>query len=884
MEDKNDIVSVAIEEEVQNSYLDYAMSVIVSRAIPDVRDGLKPVHRRIIYAMNETGNHYNKPYRKSARVVGEVMGKYHPHGDAAIYDTMVRLAQDFSLRVPLVDGQGNFGSMDGDSAAAPRYTEARMSSVAHELVADIDEDTVNFAPNYDGTIMEPVVLPSKFPNLLVNGSNGIAVGMATYIPTHNLGEVIDACCAVLDTPEITTDELMQNYIPGPDFPTGGIIMGNGGIRSAFNTGRGTVIVRAKTSIVKGHGDRDTIIVHEIPYQVNKAKLVEKIAELVKDKTVEGISDIRDESNKDGVRIVIELKKDVIGEVILNQLFKFTQLQTSLGYNMVALVKNRPVKLSIREIIDNFIEFRQEVVVRRSKFNLKKCREKAHILLGFGLAIANIDRVIQIIREAADRPEAKTNLMAEEFNAENIRSLLELVDGYSDNASTYRLTDEQANAILDLRLHKLTGLERDKIQNDLNDVVAQINELLEILGSKQRVIEIIKSEMLDVKERFNTPRLTQIEQTFENVDDEDLIQKEDMVVTYTIGGYIKRVPLSTYRAQKRGGRGRNGMETKEEDTVQSVIIANTHDDILFFTNVGKVYKMKVYRLPSGSPTSKGRALVNILPIETDESIATILIVRGDEDLSSKTLIFSTSFGNVRRNRYQDFENIQANGKRAILLDDSEKLIDVRFCGNDQDVFLSTRNGVCNRFPVDDIRIFAGRNSNGVRGIKLKPGDEVISMANLDRYDLENIEEREEYLKNAERLRKLAWKGKLESGGIVEDRMTKLAKEEKLILTVTENGFGKISSSYDYRSTSRGTQGFTNLAITERNGKVVASFPVEYDTQIMMVTNTGRIMRCAVNEIRITRRVSQGVILFRLNEGEVITSLSGITETTDEDDSE
>lgn len=884
MEDKNDIVSVAIEEEVQNSYLDYAMSVIVSRAIPDVRDGLKPVHRRIIHAMNETGNHYNKPYRKSARVVGEVMGKYHPHGDAAIYDTMVRLAQDFSLRVPLVDGQGNFGSMDGDSAAAPRYTEARMSSVAHELVADIDEDTVNFAPNYDGTIMEPVVLPSKFPNLLVNGSNGIAVGMATYIPTHNLGEVIDACCAVLDTPEITTDELMQNYIPGPDFPTGGIIMGNGGIRSAFNTGRGTVIVRAKTSIVKGHGDRDTIIVHEIPYQVNKAKLVEKIAELVKDKTVEGISDIRDESNKDGVRIVIELKKDVVGEVILNQLFKFTQLQTSLGYNMVALVKNRPVKLSIREIIDNFIEFRQEVVVRRSKFNLKKCREKAHILLGFGLAIANIDRVIQIIREAADRPEAKTNLMAEEFNAENIRSLLELVDGYSDNASTYRLTEEQANAILDLRLHKLTGLERDKIQNDLNEVVAQINELLEILGSKQRVIEIIKSEMLDVKERFNTPRLTQIEQTFENVDDEDLIQKEGMVVTYTIGGYIKRVPLSTYRAQKRGGRGRNGMETKEEDTVQSVIIANTHDDILFFTNVGKVYKMKVYRLPSGSPTSKGRALVNILPIETDENIATILIVRGDEDLSAKTLIFSTSFGNVRRNRYQDFENIQANGKRAILLDDSEKLIDVRFCGNDQDVFLSTRNGVCNRFPVDDIRIFAGRNSNGVRGIKLKPGDEVISMANLDRYDLENIEEREEYLKNAERLRKLAWKGKLESGGIVEDRMTKLAKEEKLILTVTENGFGKISSSYDYRSTSRGTQGFTNLAITERNGKVVASFPVEYDTQIMMVTNTGRIMRCAVNEIRITRRVSQGVILFRLNEGEVITSLSGITETTDEDDSE
>ena len=881
MNGNNDIVSVAIEEEVQNSYLDYAMSVIVSRAIPDVRDGLKPVHRRIIHAMNETSNHYNKPYRKSARVVGEVMGKYHPHGDAAIYDTMVRLAQDFSLRVPLVDGQGNFGSMDGASAAAPRYTEARMAPVAHELVANIDEDTVNFAPNYDGTIMEPIVLPAKFPNLLVNGSNGIAVGMATYIPTHNLGEVIDACCAVLDNPELTTDDLMREYIPGPDFPTGGIIMGNGGIRNAFNTGRGTVIVRAKTSIVKERGEKESIIVHEIPYQVNKAKLVERIAELVKDKTVEGISDIRDESNKDGVRIVIELRKDVVGEVILNQLYKFTQLQTNLSYNMVALVKNRPVKLSLREVIDNFIEFRQEVVIRRSKFNLKKCREKAHILLGFGLAISNIDRVIQIIRSAVDRPEAKENLMREEFNAENIKSLLKLVDGYSENAKTYKLTEEQANAILDLRLHKLTGLERDKIQSDLNEVIAQINELLAILGSKQKVIEIIKSEMLEVKEKYNTPRLTKIEQTFENVEDEDLIQKEDMVVTYTMEGYIKRVPLATYRSQKRGGRGRNGMETKEEDIVKSVIIANTHDDVLFFTNVGKVYKMKVYKLPIGSPTSKGRALVNMLSVDENESIATILTVRKDEELDDKTLIFTTSFGNVRRNKYQDFENIQSNGKRAITLDDGEKLIDVRFCGNEQDVFLSTRNGICNRFPVDDLRIFAGRSSNGVRGIKLKPGDEVISMANLDRYDLENIEEREEYLKNADKLRKLVKKGKLENGGIVEDRMTILAQNEKLILTVTENGFGKISSSYDYRSTSRGTQGFTNLAITSKNGKVVASFPVQYDSHIMMVTNTGRIMRCSVEEIRITRRHSQGVILFRLNEGEFITSLSEINETTDDE---
>jgi len=876
---RKDILVVPIEEEVQNSYLDYAMSVIVSRAIPDVRDGLKPVHRRIIHAMNETGNHYNKPYRKSARVVGEVMGKYHPHGDAAIYDTMVRLAQDFSLRATLVDGQGNFGSMDGDSAAAPRYTEARMTQLAHKLVEDIDEDTVNFTPNYDSTLMEPSVLPARFPNLLVNGSNGIAVGMATYIPTHNLGEVIDACCAVLDNPEITIEELMQNYIPGPDFPTGGIIMGDGGIRKAFNTGRGSIIVRAKTSIVKGHGDRESIIVHEIPYQVNKAKLVERIAELVKEKTIEGISDIRDESNKDGVRIVIELKKDVLGDVILNQLFKYSQLQTSLGYNMLALVKNKPMQLSLREIIDNFLDFRKEVIIRRSKFNLKKCRDKAHILLGFGLAISNIDRVIQIIRQAADRAEAKENLMAEVFNASNIRAMLELVDGHSGNAENYKLTEEQTDAILDLRLHKLTGLERDKIQNDLKEVTEQINDLLSILGSKERVIEIIKSEMLEVKEKFNTPRLTKIEQTFEDVDIEDLIQKEDMVVTYTLGSYIKRVPLSTYKAQKRGGRGRSGMETKEEDIVQEVIIANTHDEILFFTSIGKVYKMKLYKLPIGTPTSKGRALVNMLPIQDNESISTILIVRKDEDLSEKTLVFTTSLGNVRRNKFSDFANIQSNGKKAIALDENEKLIGVSFCSSDDDVFIATRNGICNRFPVSDIRIFAGRNSNGVRGIKLKNGDEVMSMAILYKWNMNNLEEREKYFKNADKLRKLARKGKITSGGIIEDRMTTLAKNEKFILTVTENGFGKISSFYDYRSTSRGTQGFTNLSITEKNGKVVASFPVEFEDQIMMITNTGRIIRCSVEDIRITRRSSQGVILFRLNKDEFITSVSRVDETND-----
>jgi DNA gyrase subunit A len=876
MSNRESVKIVPIEEEMERSYLDYAMSVIVSRALPDVRDGLKPVHRRIIYAMNETGNHHNKPYRKSARVVGEVMGKYHPHGDAAIYDTMVRLAQDFSLRVPLIDGQGNFGSMDGDSAAAPRYTEARMAQISHSLVDDIDDDTVNFMPNYDGTIMEPAVLPARFPNLLINGAGGIAVGMATYIPTHNLGEVIDACCAVIDDPDITIDDLMHDHIHGPDFPTGGIVMGTSGIRKAFETGRGSVVVRAKTSIIKSHGERETIIVHEIPYQVNKAKLVERIAELVKDKTVEGISDIRDESNRDGVRIVVELKRDAIGDVILNQLFRFTPLQTSFGYNMLALVKNRPLRLSLREIIDNFVEFRQEVVIRRSKFNLKKSRERAHILLGFALAIANIDRVIEIIRNASDRSEAKEKLMIETFNAKNIIDLLVLVDGSAPDAEEYRLSEEQTNAILDLRLHRLTGLEREKIQNDLNEVVEQINDIMSILRSKERIVQIIKNEMLEIKEKYNSPRLTVIENTFEEFDDEDLIQKEDMVVTITLGGYIKRVPLSTYRTQKRGGRGKNGMETKEEDIVQKIIVANTHDEVLFFSSLGTVYKMKVYKLPIGSPTSKSRALVNILPIADGENISTILVVRQDEDLSDKTLVFATSFGNVRRNRFSDFANIQSNGKRAISLDENEKLIGVELACKDNDVFISTRSGMCNRFPVEDIRIFAGRSSNGVRGIKLKNADEVISVAILDGWDIGSIEEREQYLKNSEKLRVLAKKDKL-NPGIIEDRMTTLAVNEKFILTVTENGFGKVSSFYEYRATSRGTQGFTNLSITGKNGKVVASFPVEFETHIMMITNGGRVMRCSVEDIRITRRVSQGVIVFRLNDGEFITSVSTVEDS-------
>jgi DNA gyrase subunit A len=595
---------------------------------------------------------------------------------------------------------------------------------------------------------------------------------------------------------------------------------------------------------------------------------------VKDKTIEGISDIRDESNKDGVRIVIELKKDSIGEVILNQLFKFTPMQTSFGYNMLALVKNRPLRLSLREIIDNFVEFRREVIVRRSKFNLKKSRERAHVLLGFALAITNIDRVIELIRAAIDRQEAREKLMAEVFDAREILPMLELVDGKQENADRYKLSESQTNAILDLRLHRLTGLERDKIKSDLDDVVAQIESLLSILGSKQKIIDIIKDELQEVKRKFNTPRLTKIEQTFEVFEDEDLIQKEDMVVTYTLEGYVKRVPLSTYRAQRRGGRGRSGMGVKDEDTVKDLIIANTHDEILFFSSIGKVYKMKIYKLPVGLPTAKGRALVNLLPVEENEAISTILVVKKDEDLESKTLIFSTSFGNIRRNKFEDFANIQSNGKKAINLDDGEKLINVALAGQDDDIFISTRGGICNRFSVNDVRIFVGRASNGVRVIKLKGGDKVISMAILDKWDVENIDERETYLRNAGSLRKAASKI---SGVLIEDRMTTLARNEKFILTVTENGFGKVSSFYEYRSTSRGTQGFTNMAIGEKNGKVVASFSVSLDTHIMLITNLGRIMRCSVQDIRITRRVSQGVIILRLNDGEIITSVSTVNET-------
>jgi DNA gyrase subunit A len=885
-----EIRPVPIEEEMKSSYLDYAMSVIVSRALPDVRDGLKPVHRRILYAMKDAGNDYNKPYRKSARVVGDVMGKYHPHGNAPIYEAMVRMTQDFSLRLPLIDGQGNFGSMDGDPPAAERYTEARLARSAHDLLEDIDKNTVDFQTNYDDTLQEPKVLPARFPNLLVNGTSGIAVGMATYIPTHNLGEVIDACVALIKNPEISLPELM-NIIPGPDFPTGGTIMGRHGIMEAFRTGRGSMMVRGKTSIEKMKGDREAIIIHEIPFQVNKAKMVEKIADLVKEKIIEGISDLRDESDRDGVRVVIELKRDAVADVVLNQLYRYSPLQTSISFNMLALVHGRPEQLSLKRILEEFLSFREEVILRRTRFELAKAREKAHTLLGFAVAVANIDPIIALIRSAADRQEAKEALLAKAWDASVIGPLLSLVDEVAEQ-DKYKLSEIQANAILDLRLHRLTSLERDKIRNDLEEVVQQIQHFLSILASRQKVLDIMESELLEIRERFATPRRTEIEEGDSTLDIEDLIQREDMVITVSVGGYIKRVPLSTYRAQKRGGRGRSGMTTKDEDVVQDVIVANTHSRVLFFSTLGKVYQLKVYRLPLGTPTARGRAMVNLLPLSPSETISTVLVMpdaqESTDGIAEPFFMFATSIGNVRRNRLSDFENIPSNGKRAMKLDENEDLISVMLCTEAQDVLLSTQNGLTNRFNITDVRIFAGRDSNGVRGIRLQGSDRVISMAILDQGRLD-MAERDAYLRQAMKLRQSQGaedEGEIEEAGdesiqLSQERFQELNAQEQFILTLTENGYGKRSSAYEYRTTNRGSQGFTGIAVNKRNGGVVASFPVLPDDHIMLVTDQGRLIRCPIHDVRITRRSAQGVIIFRVDEDEKVVSVSRIP-GGDEDD--
>jgi DNA gyrase subunit A len=897
-----DIAPVTIEDEMKRSYLDYAMSVIVSRALPDVRDGLKPVHRRILHAMKESGIDWNRGFRKSANTVGEVMAKYHPHGDQSIYDAMVRMVQDFSMRVPLIQGQGNFGSMDGDPAAAMRYTEARLARVSESLLADIDKNTVDFQPNYDEREMEPTVLPARFPNLLVNGAGGIAVGMATNIPTHNLGEVIDGCCAYLDNPGITVEQLME-HIPGPDFPTGGMIMGRSGIRAAFTTGRGSVVMRCRHTIEEVRKDRDAIVVTEIPYQVNKARLVERIAEVVREKLVEGISDLRDESDRDGVRVVIELKRDAAPDVVLNQLFRHTPLQTSFGVNTLALNRGRPLLMTLRDVIVAFIEFREEVITRRTIFELNKARERAHVLVGLAVAVANIDEIIRVIRFARDPAEAMQNLLAKGWPAGDAAPLVARVDepGHAVTAAgEYWLTEAQARAILDLRLQRLTGLERDKIAEELDELIVKIVDYLGILRSKERLHEILREELLEVKRSFATPRRTTLEDLEFEADIEALIQREDMVVTVSTNGAIKRVPLSTYRAQRRGGRGRSGMSMREEDTVSQLFVASTHTPMLFFTSSGRVYKLKVWRLPVGTPQSRGKAIVNLLPnILPGENISTIMPLPEDESSwGDYTVMFATSKGNVRRNTLADFAEVKSNGKIAMKFEDEDAddtLVGVAVCTDRNDVLLATRKGRAIRFQVDEVRIFAGRNSVGVRGIRLQmqKDDAVISMSILDHVDA-TAEERVAYLAEANRRRRAALpEGAEEDVPVVEEpedevvdevamseaRFAELAAREEFLLSLSTQGFGVRTSAYHYRVTGRGGQGIANMDVERRKGEVIAVFPVQHKDGIVLVTDGGQVIRCPVDGIRITGRGSQGVVVFKLAEGERVVSVAALGDNGD-----
>ena len=889
-----DIVPVAIEDEMRKCYLDYAMSVIVSRALPDVRDGLKPVHRRILWSMHENGYDYNKPFRKSARIVGDVMGKYHPHGDSAIYEAMVRMAQDFSMGLPLISSQGNFGSMDGDKAAAMRYTEARLALSSHWLLEDIDRDTVDFRPNYDETCVEPVVLPARFPNLLVNGSGGIAVGMATNIAPHNLGEVLDACIAMVDNPEITDEELYE-IVPAPDFPTGGIILGRGAARSAAMTGRGSIIVRGRASIEEIKKDKTAIVITEIPYQVNKAAMITRMAELVKDKTIEGISDLRDESDRHGVRVVVELKREAQPDVVLNQLYKYTPLQTSFPVNSLALNNGRPEVMNLKAIIKAFIAFREEVIRRRTVYELGKARDRAHLLVGLAIAVANIDKVIEMIKTAPDPNVAKTQLMETKWDASDVTALIELIDEPDRKVvdGCYFLSEAQAKGILDLKLQRLTGLERDKIHNEVNELSGEIKEFLSILASRERLYNIMRAEFLEVKNDFATPRKTTIEEGEFDQDMEDLIPREDMVITVTNTGYIKRVPLSTYRAQHRGGKGRSGMSTREEDTVSKLFVACTHDPILFFSSKGMVYKMKAYRLPEGSPQSLGKALINLLPLDQGETITTVLkLPEKQEDGEGLSVMFATQSGNVRRNRLDAFYNVMANGKIAMKLDEGDKLVDVQLCKENQDILLAAAGGKCVRFPVTDVRIFESRASTGVRGMKLANGDKVISMTVLEHVKAE-IEKRDAYLKMSIAKRRAAGVSVEDDDTTVEETTTNVSlsdeefaqmeADEEFILTVTDAGFGKRSSAYQYRITSRGTQGVTNIDTLKVPSKVVASMPVTDDENIMMVTDGGQLIRMKVSDIRIVGRNSKGVILFRLGQNEKVVSVSAVANYEDEETS-
>ncbi len=886
-----DTVAAPIEEEMRKSYLDYAMSVIVSRALPDVRDGLKPVHRRILFSMHENGYDYNKPFRKSARIVGDVMGKYHPHGDSSIYEAMVRMAQTFSMRVPLVGSQGNFGSMDGDKAAAMRYTEARLAQTAHCLLEDIDRDTVDFRPNYDETCQEPEVLPARFPNLLVNGSGGIAVGMATNIPPHNPGEVISACIAMIENPEITIEELMD-YVPGPDFPTGALILGRGGARSAYQTGRGSVIMRGRTTIEEIKKDRMAIVVTEVPYQVNKAEMIIRIAQLVKDKVIEGISDLRDESDRQGVRVVIELKKDAHPDVVLNQLFKYTSLQTSFSMNMLALNNGRPELMNLKQILEAFIAFREEVVRRRTVYELNKARDRAHVLVGLAIAVANLDAVIEMIKSAPDPQVAKQRLMDTKWDAADVETLIQLIDEPDRKVvdGHYMLSEAQAKAILDLKLNRLTGLERDKIHGEVGELAALIKGYLSTLASREKIYAIIKEELEIVKAQVSSERLTTIENAEFEQDMEDLIPRETMVVTVSNNGYIKRVPLSTYRAQNRGGKGRSGMSTRDEDQVSQLFVACTHSPLLFFSSRGIVYKIKTYRLPEGSPQSLGKALINLLPLQQGETISTILTLpEKQEECGDQTVMFATASGGVRRNRLTDFYNVQSNGKIAMKLDEGDKLIGVQICNDTDDVLLAAAGGKCVRFPVSDVRIFESRASTGVRGMKLPEGESVISMS-IVKHAKADIEKRDAYLKEAAARRRAL--GDVEEGETPEietptnatlsvEEFEKMAQDEEFILTITDKGFGKRTSAYEYRITARGTSGVTNIKMDERRkADVVATMPVPDDAHLMMVTDGGKLIRMRVSDIKIAGRSTMGVILFRLDKEEKVVSATCITDVDEE----
>jgi len=886
----SDIAPISIVEEMKTSYLDYAMSVIVSRALPDVRDGLKPVHRRILYACQEAGYVAGRPYRKSSRIVGDVMGKYHPHGDSAIYDALARMTQDWSMRLPLVDGQGNFGSMDPDPPAAMRYTEARLAKVANFLLGDIDRDTVDFTPNYDASEREPQVLPARFPNLLVNGAGGIAVGMATNIPPHNLSEVLAACRAYIDDPAVSSEGLME-HVKGPDFPTGGFILGTAGIRGAYTAGRGSILLRSRHHVEEGRGDRRSIVLTEIPYQVGKNGLVEKIAEAAKDKRIEGVSDIRDESNREGVRIVIDLKRDATPEVVLNQLWRHTPAQTSFPANMLAIRSGRPETLTLRDFIEAFIRFREEVITRRTKFELFKARERAHLLLGLVVAVTNLDEVVKLIRGSASPAQAREKLLEREWPMDEIRPYIALVEAVEPQKAdkSYRLSDAQVKAILELRLHRLTALGRDEIGNELEGLAKNIGELLEILANRARLYQVMRDEFDEVEAEFATPRMSELAPAADGIEDEDLIEREDMVVTVTMGGYIKRSPLAVFREQKRGGKGRAGMATKDEDAVTTLFVTSTHNPVLFFSNIGRVYRMKVWKLPEGGPNTKGRPFVNLLPLAEGETISTVLPLPEDETEWGKLhIMFATAHGTVRRNSMAAFTNIPTAGKIAMRFgmtevdddsdeqgDPTDRLIGVELLTEGDDVLLATRNGKAIRFMATDVREFQSRTSTGVRGVRLQPDDEVISMSILHRVGTTQ-EEREAYLKCP------PWREREDvECTLPAERYAELQENEQFILTITENGYGKRSSAYEYRRTNRGGQGIANIETSERNGGVVASFPARQGEALMLVTDQGKMIRTTVGDIRVMGRNTQGVTIFRVADNEHVVSVAKIEEAEEEE---